>query len=198
MAQLPEDLSIDEAEAVFEAIQSLPLTTMGQLVAEELFGERMETEQFLTSSLDETQPLQAEFIAKLSAQLESQGYYSPDGFHFQAYRKKGGWKPEEGSLGRQCMATCLSGFQFILHDGVELVISEGESSPVFDEPYPEVPRNRTKTKSHRKDAEYSSLVVWAVWDGHALRSTEEMGTDMNTEMLERLVRHLQEEQKKSL
>lgn len=193
MAQLPEDLSIDEAEAVFEAIQSLPLTTMGQLVAEELFGERMETQQFLTSSLDETQPLQAEFIAKFSAQLESQGYYSPDGIHFQAYRKKGGWKPEEGSLGKHSMAICLSDFQVILHDGIEMVISEGESSPLFESLYPEIPRNRTKTKSHRKNADYLSLVAWAVWDDQAIRTTEEMGTEINTEMLERLVRHLQEQ-----
>ena len=191
--------------------QSLPLPVLGVLVADEIFGDKMDNEDesmFLSEMLDETQPLQGELMAKLSAMFDANGFYPPDRFSLQVFRRKGGFqsKRDDPDFGRYSAAVCLREFQVITFNREENILSNGDVSRFYElvphpegkkgppAPRPGVPRNRTTIKLPNgkallKARKYLCVLVWAFWDDDPIKP-EETERKIGVESLRNLAQEL--------
>ena len=123
------------------ALDSIPMSALGLVVAEQIFGEeelsKKDENLFLSAVLDETQELQSELAARISSYLEGQVLNPPDNFSIQVFRRKAGYTYKEGfdakHLGKFCAAVCLKDFQAIrFGKDQEYVIREGMRTPIFE------------------------------------------------------------------
>ena len=206
--QFPDDLTDKEKEeASFwanMALDSIALPTLGTLVARELFGDSVDDTNetlFKGAFIDETEPLQAELMARVSALVEEQGLTEPDCGVIQIFRRKAGLKTkkDEDHPGSYCAAVCMKDFQVIVAEKKEHILSAGMCSPLFkitDDDRPSVPFNRTQIKLGRgqgtlKTRNYLSVLVWVYWKEYPEKS-EQMNVD--TPDLRKVIDHLKSEE----
>ena len=192
--------------------KSLPLAVLGALVADEMFGDKMDSKNedlFLAGMLDETQPLQSELVAKIGAMFEANGFYLPDRLSLQIFKRKAGFRQKRGDadMGSYSVALCLRDFQVVVFNKQEQLVTNGNTTSFFElEPHPEgsgrnakfsprpsVPYNRTTVKLPNgkallKSREYLCILVWGFWNEHPIKPQEETpGAEMNGAFLQKMV-----------
>jgi len=212
--EFPSDLNEEESETLRflseTALNSIPLSAIGALGADEIFGEKMDSKNeslFLTALVDETEPLQSELAARLSAMFEGNGFITPDRFVLQVFRRKGGFggkefmnKQKSIKLGEYTAAICLKDYQLVMFEQKEHLLKSGDISPFFQlaqtsKNYlqiPHVPRNRTKIslgsgRATLKPRDFLSILAWAFWDGYPIN---EKVPEQNSEHLSSLLDQL--------
>lgn len=178
-----------------EMIQEMDAFMLSGLAADYIFGNKLDNKDeylFLTSMLDETEPLQAEFINKLTAIFEMQNYAPPDRLNIQIFRRKAGFKAgrNDSDFGNYSMALCMKDHQIIVYNGQEYPLVMGQTSPCFElkpqpsskkekpAPRPAVPKNRVQYtrpngQNSLKTRNYWSILVWAFWDEMPLKQDRE-------------------------
>jgi len=178
--QFPEDLSPEEREEAINlsnlALDSINVGVLAMLTADEVFGERVDEpneDLFLGQVIDETQPIQAEFMARVCNILEENGLEEPERCVIQLFRRRGGFrtKKTDDKLGNYTMAICMKDYQVIVYDKEENLLSAGTCSQLYDISeiaHPSVPFKRTQVstgggKATIKNREYLSVLVWAYW-----------------------------------
>lgn len=192
-----EKITLPEAPKEYspDMIRELDAFMLSGLVADSIFGDKLDNKDehvFLSSMLDETEPLQAEYISKLSAIFERQSYAPPDRWSIQIFRRKAGFKASRNDtdFGNYSMALCMKDHQIVVYNGQEYPLVMGQTSPCFElkpqptdkkekpSPRPSVPRNRvqyTKPNGQKslKTRNYWCILVWAFWDEMPLNRNRE-------------------------
>lgn len=159
-----------------DVMNELDISTLGLIVAQHIFGDQLDDTSetlLLTAELDETEPIQGEFGAKLTHLFHENGIVPPETFIFQVFARKAGFVPKE-AIGNYAMVVGIKDYQVITYDRKDYVIEKDSLSPLFQVSEGSIPRvipNRTqiklgKGKATIKPRRYMSMVVWAFWEEH--------------------------------
>lgn len=166
--------SSEEAPSLQDVMAELSIPVVGLLVAQELFGDKLDQggeNLFLSEVLDESQPIQGEFGAKLTHLLHANGIEAPENFIFQVFGRKAGHTPKIVP-GKYAMAVGIKDYQVIQYGGQDHILEAGSLTPLFgisEKNVPRIPFNRTQIKLGQgkatiKPRSYMSMIAWAYWD----------------------------------
>ena len=164
----------DETPSLQDVMKELNISTLGLIVAQHIFGDQLDNDSeylLLTKELDETEPIQGEFGAKLAHLFHENGIMPPETFIFQVFARRAGFIPKE-ILGKYAMVIGVKDYQVISHERKDYIIEKDSLSPLFQISEGSIPRvipNRTQIKLGQgkatiKSRRYMSMMVWAFWD----------------------------------
>lgn len=192
MPSFPEGMDEDEQDMITDlseqVLNSIPLPALAALTADEIFGESIDENNenmFLKAMIDETQPVQSEFAARIAAMFDAGEINEPSCLSLQILKRKAGYssKQEDDKLGNYCCAISLNEFQVVMMGREENVLTPGSMSRIFElkngkkaeRPY--IPRNKTIIKFSNGQAKvkprnYLSLMLWAFWADYPVKPKE--------------------------
>ena len=191
-----------DAPSLQDVVNELNISTLGLIVAQQIFGDDLDNESeslFLTKELDETEPIQGEFAAKLCHLFHENGIEPPETFIFQVFRRKAGFVPKEKAA-EYAMAICIKDYQVITHERQDHLLSRDCLSPLFRVSEDNIPRivpNRTQVKLGNgqatiKTRSYMSMIVWAFWDEYPeLKRADEAAPNIQDDEVAKALKSLQ-------